>query len=186
MVSHSFPLSKATSQAGASSAPTIGYFHIDLAEVRTEQGKLYLFIAIDRISKFALSSFTRRLPPRSRETSCGTSSARCHIRLTENGNHFTTSGAGGSAVPDIKPAIANGERLLGALVRTGLCPERDRSSPRQAAAPMDQWPGRMDEPDHQGRDCQTIPIRDTRRASTAPRRLRRRSQFRSQAQNSGA
>src|SRR4051812_11216070 len=26
----------------------IGYFHIDIAEVRTEQGKLYLFVAIDR------------------------------------------------------------------------------------------------------------------------------------------
>jgi hypothetical protein len=31
----------------------IGYFHIDIAEVRTEQGKLYLFVAIDRTSKFA-------------------------------------------------------------------------------------------------------------------------------------
>ena len=31
----------------------IGYFHIDLAEVRTEQGKLYMFVAIDRTSKFA-------------------------------------------------------------------------------------------------------------------------------------
>ena len=31
----------------------IGYFHIDLAEVRTEQGKLYLLVAIDRTSKFA-------------------------------------------------------------------------------------------------------------------------------------
>lgn len=31
----------------------IGYFHIDVAEVRTEQGKLHMFIAIDRTSKFA-------------------------------------------------------------------------------------------------------------------------------------
>jgi transposase-like protein len=31
----------------------IGYFHVDLAEVRTEQGKLYLLVAIDRTSKFA-------------------------------------------------------------------------------------------------------------------------------------
>ena len=31
----------------------IGFFHIDIAEVRTEQGKLYLFVAIDRTSKFA-------------------------------------------------------------------------------------------------------------------------------------
>ena len=31
----------------------IGYFHIDLAEVRTVDGKLYLYVAIDRTSKFA-------------------------------------------------------------------------------------------------------------------------------------
>jgi hypothetical protein len=31
----------------------IGFFHIEIAEVRTEQGKLYLFVAIDRTSKFA-------------------------------------------------------------------------------------------------------------------------------------
>ncbi len=31
----------------------IGYFHIDIAEVRTEQGRLYLLVAIDRTSKFA-------------------------------------------------------------------------------------------------------------------------------------
>jgi hypothetical protein len=31
----------------------IGYFHVDIAEVQTEQGRLYLFVAIDRTSKFA-------------------------------------------------------------------------------------------------------------------------------------
>lgn len=31
----------------------IGYFHIDIAEVRTAQGRLYLLVAIDRTSKFA-------------------------------------------------------------------------------------------------------------------------------------
>ena len=31
----------------------IGYFHIDIAEVQTAEGKLYLFVAIDRASKFA-------------------------------------------------------------------------------------------------------------------------------------
>ena len=33
----------------------IGYFHIDIAEVSTEQGKLRLFVAIDRTSKFAFA-----------------------------------------------------------------------------------------------------------------------------------
>lgn len=31
----------------------IGYFHIDIAEVRTEQGKLHMFVAINRTSKLA-------------------------------------------------------------------------------------------------------------------------------------
>lgn len=31
----------------------IGYFHIDMAEVQTDEGRLYLFVAIDRTSKFA-------------------------------------------------------------------------------------------------------------------------------------
>ena len=31
----------------------IGYFHVDIAEVQTAEGKLYLFVAIDRTSKFA-------------------------------------------------------------------------------------------------------------------------------------
>src|SRR5271167_3238107 len=33
----------------------IGYFHIDIAEVRTAEGRLYLFVAIDRTSKFAFT-----------------------------------------------------------------------------------------------------------------------------------
>ena len=31
----------------------IGYFHIDIAEVQTAEGKLRLFVAIDRTTKFA-------------------------------------------------------------------------------------------------------------------------------------
>ncbi len=33
----------------------IGYFHVDIAEVGTEQGKLHLFVAIDRTTKFAFA-----------------------------------------------------------------------------------------------------------------------------------
>ena len=32
----------------------IGFFHIDIAEVRSGEGKLYMFVAIDRTSKFAI------------------------------------------------------------------------------------------------------------------------------------
>ncbi len=38
----------------------IGYFHVDLAEVRTAEGKLYLFVAIDRTSKFAFVELVER------------------------------------------------------------------------------------------------------------------------------
>lgn len=38
----------------------IGFFHIDIAEVRTEEGKLYLFVAIDRTSKFVMTKLTCR------------------------------------------------------------------------------------------------------------------------------
>mgnify|MGYP001794620824 CR=1 FL=1 len=33
----------------------IGFFHIDIAEVRTAEGKLQLFVALDRTSKFAFA-----------------------------------------------------------------------------------------------------------------------------------
>ena len=38
----------------------IGYFHIDIAEVRTAEGKLYLYVAIDRTSKFACVQLVTR------------------------------------------------------------------------------------------------------------------------------
>lgn len=33
----------------------IDHFHVDIAEVQTEEGRLYLFVAIDRTSKFSYS-----------------------------------------------------------------------------------------------------------------------------------
>jgi len=38
----------------------IGYFHIDIAEVRTNEGKLHLFVAIDRTSKFAVAQLVEK------------------------------------------------------------------------------------------------------------------------------
>jgi len=35
----------------------MGFFHLDIAEVRTEEEKLYLFVAIDRTSKFVYGKF---------------------------------------------------------------------------------------------------------------------------------
>lgn len=38
----------------------IGCFHIDIAEVRTEEGKLCLFAAIDRTSKFTVAHLVEK------------------------------------------------------------------------------------------------------------------------------
>ena len=38
----------------------IGYFHVDIAEVQTAEGKLYLYVAIDRTSKFAFVQLVRK------------------------------------------------------------------------------------------------------------------------------
>lgn len=38
----------------------LGYIHIDFAEVWTDEGKLYLFVAIDRVSKFAFAELHER------------------------------------------------------------------------------------------------------------------------------
>ena len=71
----------------------IGYFHIDIAEVQTAEGKLYLYVAIDRTSKFAFVQLVKKT---------GRSSAsaflmalieavpyRIHTVLTDNGIQFT-------------------------------------------------------------------------------------------------
>jgi hypothetical protein len=38
----------------------IGFFHVDIAEVQIAQGKLYLFVAIDRTSKFAVAQLVHK------------------------------------------------------------------------------------------------------------------------------
>src|SRR3954468_12549482 len=48
----------------------IGFFHIDIAEVRTEQGKLYLLFAIDRTSKCAFVEGRVRISALSPRFSC--------------------------------------------------------------------------------------------------------------------
>jgi transposase InsO family protein len=100
---------------GKFSSYPIGYFHIDMAEVRTEQGKLYMFVAIDRTSKFAFVELHENSrTATSRDFLLRLIEAvpyKIHTVLTDNGIQFTTPGGGGSAVPLIKEAMANGERF---------------------------------------------------------------------------
>ena len=71
----------------------IGYFHIDIAEVRTAQGKLYLLVAIDRTSKFAFvelhEKVTRRIAADFLRRLIAAVPYKVHTVLTDNGTHFT-------------------------------------------------------------------------------------------------
>ena len=93
----------------------IGYFHIDIAEIRTAQGKLHLFVAIDRTSKFAFVELhekaTTRVSGDFLRHLIEAVPYRVHTVLTDNGIQFTTPGAGGSAVPVIVEALAKGEAV---------------------------------------------------------------------------
>jgi transposase InsO family protein len=70
----------------------IGFFHIDIAEVQTAEGKLYLFVAIDRTSKFA---FVQLVDSANRVTASAFLVAliaavpyKIHTILTDNGIQF--------------------------------------------------------------------------------------------------
>jgi len=41
----------------------IGCFHIDIAELRTKVGRLYLLVAIDQTTKFALTQLVEKAGP---------------------------------------------------------------------------------------------------------------------------
>lgn len=70
----------------------IGYFHIDIAEVQTEQGKLYLFVAIDRTSKYAYAELhekaTRMVAKDFLTRLIGAVPYTIHTILTDNGIQF--------------------------------------------------------------------------------------------------
>ena len=71
----------------------IGYFHIDIAEVRTEEGKLYLFVAIDRASKFAYAELHtnahKTIAAQFLRNLIAAVPYRIHTVLTDNGIQFT-------------------------------------------------------------------------------------------------
>ena len=71
----------------------IGYFHIDIAEVRMAEGKLYMFVAIDRTSKFAFVDLhekaTTRIAADFLFALIKAVPYKIHTVLTDNGTHFT-------------------------------------------------------------------------------------------------
>ena len=70
----------------------IGFFHVDLAEVRTAEGKLHLFVAIDRTSKFVVVELVEKADMRAAahflEGLLQAVPYRIHTVLTDNGIQF--------------------------------------------------------------------------------------------------
>jgi|SRR5687767_1779655 len=71
----------------------IGYFHLDIAEVRTEEGKLSLFVAIDRACKFAYAELhaeaNKMVAAQFLRKLIAAVPYKIHTVLTDNGIQFT-------------------------------------------------------------------------------------------------
>src|SRR5215210_1652403 len=106
----------------------IGSFHIDRAEVRTEQGKLYLLVAIDRTSKVAFverhEKVTRRVAANVLRALIAAVPYKVHTVLTDNGTHFTEP-SGNTWTPDeIKDMLAR-KQLFRAPAFELACAQND-------------------------------------------------------------
>lgn len=158
----------------------IGYFHIDITEVQTAEGKLRLFVAINRTSKFAFvelhqeggkmiaAQFLRNL--------VAAVPYAIHTVLTDNGIQFTNHAHHKYAFHHIFDRVCDENGIEHRLTKVKHPWINGQSLPRRR-------PGSSDEPNYQGGDRQALPLRNARPASPAPQRLRRRLQFRPQAQD---
>ena len=89
----------------------IGFFHIDIAEVLTEQGRLYLFVAIDGTSKFAFTQLHAKATTRTAgdflRALVSAVPYKIHTVLTDNGIHFTDPKGETWSPPEIRQMIAD-------------------------------------------------------------------------------
>ncbi len=73
-------------------SPRGGFVHIDIAEVQTVEGKLYLFVGIDRTSKFAITQLVDKADRKTAweflERLLKVVPYRIHTILTDNGIQF--------------------------------------------------------------------------------------------------
>ncbi len=154
----------------------IDYPPIDIAEVRTEDDRLDLLVAIDRTSNFAFfelheraatkiaGDFLRHLitaVPYQRILCCPTTASISPTRSIQ------------APRPRDQVGYRRRRDIRRPRLRTALYAKRHRSPAYQAAIPMDQRLGRVDEPEDLRSDRQTVPLRSPPPAANAPRRLHR-------------
>jgi len=93
----------------------IGYFHIDIAEVRTAEGKLYLYVAIDRTSKFAYAelhkSQTKIIAAEFLRNLIKAVPYKIHKVLTDNGIQFTNHDHHKNAFTHIFERVCNEHQI---------------------------------------------------------------------------
>ena len=81
---------------GAFKAYDIGYFHVDIAELRTAREKAYLYLAVDRTSKLAFARIYRRatglVAAAFLKVLAKAVPYRIHTVLTDNGIQFAETG----------------------------------------------------------------------------------------------
>ena len=123
------------SKRGRFAETTIGYVHIDVCELRLAQGKLFLFLAIDRVSKFAHVAFFD-----ANTKANGAAFLRevveafpyvIHTVLTDNGMAFADLPRNRGRHPGARGLL----RWPG--LRPGVRRARHRAPPHQALSPLD-------------------------------------------------
>ncbi len=87
----------------------IGSFHLDLAEVWTEDGKLSMFVVIDWAGRFACAELheraTRRIAADVLRRLIERVPYTIYTVLTDTGTHFTEPRGGSRSVPEIRAMI---------------------------------------------------------------------------------
>jgi transposase InsO family protein len=81
----------------------IGYFHLDIAELRTAEGKAFLFVAVDRTSKLVAARLYRKATKLAAqaflEVLLREVPYRIHTVLTDNGVQFSDEARTGRRLP---------------------------------------------------------------------------------------
>jgi transposase InsO family protein len=100
----------------------IGYFHIDIAEVHTEEGRLYLFVAIDRTCKFAYAELheeaNKMVAAQFLRHLVAAVPYKIHTVLTDNGIQFTNRKRDHYAFPHIFDRVCQAYGMRHRLTKT--------------------------------------------------------------------
>jgi transposase-like protein len=148
------PATEVKTARGRFAETTIGYVHIDSCELRHADGKLHMFLAIDRVSKFTFVEFYDKAGKMNAaaflEHVIEAFPYEIHTVLTDNGVAFAD-------LP--KNRTGPTSLYVGLHIFGRTCKEHGITHKlTKPYHPLDQWPGRENEPHHQRCDAQSLPL----------------------------